>query len=101
MHGLSKANIAKAIKFLDAPTAGSRLDLPDGLQLINTYDKFVITSEPSLFTPKTIETLHFLSSEKPFKNELFHLSVSPEVNTGVRVPSQKLFVRYKQAGDRV
>ena len=101
VHGLSKANISKAIKFVQNPATGAKLNLPGGLQLVNTYDKFVITSEPGLFAPDSSDALHFLSPAKPFKNELFHLSISPEINTGVRVPAQKLFVRYRQAGDRV
>lgn len=101
VHGLTKASIAKALKFLESHPTGAKLNLPGGLQLINTYDKFVITSEPGLFKPDSSESLHFLDYAKPFKNELFHLSVSPEVNTGVKVPSQKLFVRYRQPGDKV
>lgn len=101
VHGLSKASVAKALKFLQAHSAGAKLNLPGGLQLINTYDKFVITSEPGLFKPGSSESLHFLDHAKPFKNELFQLTVSPQVNTGVKVPSQKLFVRYRQPGDRV
>ena len=51
-HSLNKTLVAKVLRFLKNPQSGSRLSLPDGLQLINTYDTFVITSKPSEFSLK-------------------------------------------------
>jgi tRNA(Ile)-lysidine synthase len=100
-HGLSKVNVSKAVKFIENSKTGSHLDLPGGLQLINTYDKFVITSEPREYSENNDEHLHILSSEKPFMNDIFKLYVDSENKNGIKLPDQKLYVRYRQAGDRV
>lgn len=100
-HALSRSNVTKIDGFLRGSRPGSRMQLPGGLHLINTYDTFVITSKPEEFNLKGDDRLHILSTEKPFKNDLFRLSISPQSDSAVRVPVQKLYVRYRQAGDRV
>ncbi len=100
-HGLSKTNVAKAVKFIENSKTGSHLDLPGGLQLINTYDKFVITSEPREYTENSEENLHILSPEKPFMNDIFKLYINDDGKRGIKLPAQKLYVRYRQSGDRV
>ena len=100
-HSLNKTLVAKVLRFLKNPQSGSRLSLPDGLQLINTYDTFVITSKPSEFSLKGDDSLHILRADKPFSNDLFKLSITTDGKSAVKVPHQKLYVRYRQAGDRV
>lgn len=100
-HGLSKTNVSKSVKFIENSKTGSHLDLPGGLQLVNTYDKFVITSEPREYTENFEENLHILSPEKPFINDIFKLYIDDDGKRGIKLPAQKLYVRYRQAGDRV
>ncbi len=100
-HRLSKVSIASALTFINSSKAGSQMSLPGGLQLINTYDKFVITSSSREFKQQPNHSLHVLSSSKPFDNKLFRIAISSKGNKGVKVASQKLYVRYRQAGDRV
>ena len=100
-HSFSRVTIAKAIQFIESSKSGAKIPLPGGLQLINTYDKFVITSELEGFSENTDEALHILSPTKPFKNNLFRVAINPSSRAGVKIPKQKLYVRYRQAGDRV
>ena len=100
-HGLTKINITKAVKFIESSKPGAQMPMPGGLQLINTYDKFVITSEASEYENNSDEIFHILNSEKPFKNEIFRLAINNDSNRGVKLPNEKLYVRYRQAGDRV
>jgi tRNA(Ile)-lysidine synthase len=100
-HGLKKINITKAVKFIETSRTGSKLPLPGGLQLVNTYGKFVITSEPKEYDQNTKEMFHILSPDKPFENEIFKLRISEDSKKGIKLPSQKLYVRYRQAGDKV
>ncbi|MEI6581832.1 MAG: tRNA lysidine(34) synthetase TilS [bacterium] len=100
-HGLSKINIAKAVKFIENSSSGTKMPLPGGLQLVNTYDKFVITSESQNYSENTNDTLHVLSAKKPFKNDLFKVAINADSRVGIKIPNQKLYVRYRQAGDRV
>jgi len=100
-HGLSKINIAKAVKFIENSSSGTKMPLPGGLQLVNTYDKFVITSESQNYSENTNDTLHVLSAKKPFRNDLFKVAINTDSRTGIKIPNQKLYVRYRQAGDRV
>ena len=100
-HGLTKNNIIKSVKFIENSKSGAQIPLPGGLQLINTYDKFVITSEPSEYAKNVDDILHVLSPGKPFSNEIFKLAVGDDSAKGVRLPNEKLYVRYRQPGDRV
>ena len=100
-HGLSKININKAVKFIETSKPGAKMPMPGGLQLLNTYDKFVITSKPKEFEDISNETFHVLDVNKPFKNDIFKLAINEDSAKGVKLPSQKLYVRYRQAGDRV
>lgn len=100
-HKLTKITINKAVKFINNSKSGSRMSLSEGLHLVNTYDTLVITSDLKEFTEPDNSPLHILSSTKPFKNELFKLHVANKEAGKVRVPEQKLYVRYRQAGDRV
>lgn len=100
-HSLSRTNIAKAVKFVETSSSGSKMPLPGGLHLVNTYDKFVITSESQNYSENTNDTLHVLSAKKPFKNDLFKVAINTDSRAGIKIPNQKLYVRYRQAGDRV
>ena len=100
-HPLTKVNVAKAVEFLQDGNSGSQMNLPGGLHLINTYDTFVITSKPKEFKLEGDDNLHVFNLEKPFANDFFKLSLSHSDQTPIRVPMQKLYVRYRQPGDRV
>ncbi len=100
-HSLTKINIAKAVRFVETSSSGSQMPLPGGLHLVNTYDKFVITSEAQNYSENPNDTLHVLSAKKPFKNELFKVAINTDSKAGIKIPNQKLYVRYRQAGDRV
>jgi len=100
-HGLKKINISKAVKFIETSRTGTKLPLPGGLQLINTYGKFVITSEPKEYEQNIKDLFHILSPDKPFQNEIFKLRICKDSKKGIKLPSQKLYVRYRQAGDKV
>lgn len=100
-HSLNRKVITKIDKFMQGSKPGSNMQLPGGLHLINTYDTFVITSRADEFNLKGDDRLHILSIQKPFKNNLFRLSITPQNDLAVKVPDQKLYVRYRQAGDRV
>jgi tRNA(Ile)-lysidine synthase len=100
-HKLSRKNVIMAVDFIASTKAGAKMELPGGLHLVNTYDTFVITSRPEEFNLQLDDSLYVLNSEKPFANDFFELRVSPSDKSPIRVPEQKLYVRYRQAGDRV
>lgn len=100
-HKLTKKLINKAVDFANNSKSGSRLMLPGSLQLINSYDKLIITSDLKEFSGPNETSLHVLSKTKPFKNELFILSITSKENSKIRLPLQKLYVRYRQPGDKV
>ena len=100
-HGLAKSNITKSIKFIESSGPGAQMPLPGGLQLVNTYDKFVITSDPSEYAENSDSIFHILSADKPFQNDIFKLAIDSKSNRGVKLPAEKLYVRYRQSGDRV
>ena len=100
-HGLKRINISKAVKFIENSKTGSQMPLPGGLQLINTYGKFVITSEPKEYEENLEDIFHILSPDKPFQNEIFKLAINKDTKAGIKLPNQKLYVRYRQAGDKV
>ena len=101
VHGLSSVGVTKAVKFINTSKTGSQMSLPDGLQLINTYDKFVITSDKKDFSSEADDSLHIFRTDRPFHNKLFRLSISTKGSAGTKIPARKLYVRYRQAGDRV
>ncbi len=100
-HKLTKKLITKAVNFASDSKSGSKLTLPGGLQLINSYDKLIITSDLKEFSVPDETPLHILSETKPFKNELFSLNITSKENGKIRLPLQKLYVRYRQPGDKV
>lgn len=100
-HKLTKITIGKAVDFALGSKTGSRMTLPGGLHLVNTYDTLVITSDLKEFSEPDKTPLHILSKAKPFKNELFRLNLVGRESGKIRLPQQKLYVRYRQPGDRV
>lgn len=100
-HKLTKTTIGKAIDFAQNSKTGSRMTLPGGLHLVNTYDTLVITSDLKEFSEPDKKSLHILSKSKPFRNELFRLNIAGRESGKIRLPLQKLYVRYRQPGDRV
>ena len=100
-HKLTKTNINKAVDFAINSKTGSRMTLPGGLHLVNTYDTLVITSNLKEFSEPDKAPLHILSKSKPFSNELFRLNIASKDQGKIKVPAQKLYVRYRQAGDKV
>lgn len=100
-HKLTRKLIIKSVNFAINSKSGSKLGLPGGLHLINTYDKLVITSDLKEFTEPDETSLHILSKTKPFKNELFSLNITNKEDGKIRLPLQKLYVRYRQPGDKV
>jgi len=101
VHGLARKNVISAVQFMAGSRAGDHHHLPGGLQVVNTYGTFVITSEPGEFSSPSENKLHILSAEKPFSNPMFRLYLTDDKQKGVRVPAQKLYIRYRQPGDKL
>lgn len=101
VHSLSKKNINIAVGFIQGSRSGAVLNLPGGLYLVNTYDTLIITSDSKAFVGAQKEVLHALSDTQPFKNALFALSIAKKGHDTMRVPTQKLYVRYRQSGDKI
>lgn len=100
-HKLTRININKAVEFIRKSKSGSTLNLPGGLHLVNTYDTLIITSDLKEFSRPETTPLHILSETNPFENELFSLAIVGKGNNTDRVPLQKIYVRYRQPGDKI
>lgn len=101
---LSKQLITNALRFIETTQSGSKYHLSSGLHLVNSYDTVIITSEPSIVTDTVEPVFHALSFQKPFTNPHFAVSMQKSEKPGqfsLRSPKVKLYVRHRQAGDRV
>ncbi len=104
---ISKQNLAQAEKFLRTAKNGSSQHLKSGLHLELGYDTFKVTCQSDKPVPSPKRSAHVLTTQKPFENESFRLSVQPSTfsiddeSENIVVPHQKLLVRHRQPGDRI
>lgn len=101
---LSKQLITDALRFIETTQSGSKYHLSSGLHLVNSYDTVIITSEPSIVADAVEPVFHALSFQKPFANPHFAVSMQKREKPdqfSIRSPKIKLYVRHRQAGDRV
>jgi tRNA(Ile)-lysidine synthase len=102
--GLSKQNIAKAEKFLLTAKSGSTQHLKSGLHLAVDYDTLKITCQ-SDSPPTQVDLMtHVLTVRKPFENDNFLVKIiaaNKKADNSVELLDQKLYVRYRQPGDKL
>ena len=102
--GLSKQNIAKAEKFLLTAKSGSTQHLKSGLHLAVDYDTLKVTCQ-SDNPPTQVDLMtHVLTVRKPFENDNFLVKIiaaNKKADNSVELLDQKLYVRYRQPGDKL
>jgi len=102
--GLSKQNIAKAEKFLFTAKSGSTQHLKSGLHLAVDYDILRVTCQSDNPSKPEDQLTHVLTARKPFESDSFKVKIIPankKTDNSVEILDQKLYVRYRQPGDKL
>lgn len=100
-HKFTKASIGRMLNFIQYSKSGTTMNFSGGLNMVNTYDTLVITLNQAEYTAPQKASIHILSESNPFRNEVFKLGLTGKVAGAVRVPQQKMYVRYRQSGDKI
>lgn len=102
--GLTKQSIVKAENFLRTAKSGSSLHLKNSLRLEVGYDNLRVMCQPDTPVDSVSPATLSLTSSKPFNQNGFTIELHTLPTTDksqVEVPAQKLYIRYRNPGDRI
>ncbi len=100
----SRKTVQDLLEHISSGKTGSQYSLQSGLHLVNSYDTVIITSDPEFVTGNQDNTFHALSITKPFLNVHFEVAIKDKPSAmgyNLKLPKQKVYIRHRQAGDRV
>ncbi|MEI8072745.1 MAG: tRNA lysidine(34) synthetase TilS [Candidatus Saccharibacteria bacterium] len=99
----SRSTILRSERFLKTAQSGSSMHLKGGLHLEVGYDTLKVTCQPYIEGSNDDMMTHPLRINRPFENKVFDIrQVGAESSHGaVGLKPQKLYVRYRQPGDRI